>query len=452
MERRNVDLAIVGAGLAGLSAARDARARGWTVAVLEARDRVGGKTWNRRLLDGTSVEGGGQWVGPQQVEVNKLVAELGLETVPTRMVGDSIRLVDGEARRFAQDAEPWTEAESTDIAQAIDALEMLARTIDPRAPWDSPAAADLDRVTFDSWVRSTCSTDAGYEYFTGFLAGIWASNLWEVSLLHILVGVAGAGSDVGSMTGIAGAAQQDRIRGGSQLIALAMAEELGSDVVLSAPVRSIVQIDDRVLVRSDILEVEAQNVIVAVPPAMARRITYTPELSTGRDLLMQRAAMTNTIKIHVVYDEPFWRAAGLSGELRSPGSTMALTFDNTPSDSGLGVIVGFVEAKDATHFRTLPEAERHALVIDQLVLAFGDRARSALRIIEVDWTSEPWSRGAHQILMAPGTWTTLGRHLREPEGRIHWAGSETATAWICYMEGAVSSGLRAVAEVAANAD
>ncbi|GIH23407.1 monoamine oxidase [Acrocarpospora phusangensis] len=447
MQQHTVDVVVVGAGLAGLSAARAARAKGMSVLVLEARDRVGGKTWNRELPDGRAVEGGGQWIGPDQLHVNALVRELGLETYPTFMSGDSMRLVGDEVRRFAQDEDPWTDEERSDINQAVAALERLAAKIDPQTPWKGRTGEEIDKITFENWLTTTCATAAAREFFTGFLAGIWACDVWEVSLLHIVAGIAAAGGRVERMTGVEGAAQQDRIVGGSQRIALAMARELGDAVVLGAPVRAVAQDADGVTVSADGVEARAAYAVVAVPPALTSRIRFTPALSPGRDQFMQRAAMTNTIKIHVVYERPFWREQGLSGELRSPGSALALTFDNAPRDSDLGVIVGFVEAARATAFRRLTEFERRRTVIDQLVLAFGAEAAAPLEIIEVDWTAETWSRGAHQILMAPGTWSSLGRHIREPEGRVHWAGAETATAWICYMDGAVSSGKRAVEEI-----
>ncbi|KXX58795.1 flavin monoamine oxidase family protein [Rhodococcus sp. LB1] len=446
---RDVDVVVVGAGLSGLSAAREAMRAGLSVLVIEARDRVGGRTWNRPLPDGTPIEAGGQWIGPHQRYIRALVSELGLETYPTFQTGYELREIDGTLCRFESDVDSWAPDEAEDIGRSITELETLAASIDPVSPWGSPNATDLDTITFREWMTKTCRTARGHQFWASVIGGIWGAEVFETSLLHVLIGVRAAGGELAAMTETAGGAQQDRIVGGSQLISTRMAEALGERVLLDSPVRSIEHDDTGVTVVSDRCTARSTHVVVTVPPTLAARIQFCPPLSTRRDQLMQRLPLCNYTKVNVVYPKPFWREDGLSGGSMGTTGPFAMTFDNTPPDCEVGVLVGFVEGNEAIRFGCLPSSERRHAVVSQLVALFGQAAANVTDIVETDWTKEIWSRGAHQSLFGPGTWTTYGPHVRLPEGRIHWAGAETATEWMCYMDGAVSSGIRAVQEILA---
>lgn len=443
----NTDVVVVGAGLSGLTAARHLEASGLSVVVLEARNRVGGRTWTKHLDDGTPIEVGGQWIGPGQARVNALLRELEIGTYPTPIGGDVLREVSGTVRRAADSANQWTADEAADLAQSVDALTTIADQIDVEQPWASAGAGAWDAITFREWVLATCATTAVQEMWSNVVGGIWASDTYNVSLLHIATGVAAAKGGFAAMTSVVGGAQQDRIIGGAQGISIELAKRLRRAVTLEAPARRIVNGADHVIIDSDQLSVQASYAIVTVPPALAARITYDPPVSAVRDQLSQRLKLGAAIKVNVVYSCPFWRESGLAGQYRTSDGPIAMTYDNSPRESSLGILVGFVEADRSFGFGELPEHERRAAVLEQLTRAFGPEAGEPLEYVEQDWSKDPWSRGVHQSLFGPGTWTHLGHALRRPEGRIHWAGSETATEWVCYMEGAIQSGERAAREI-----
>ena len=192
--------------------------------------------------------------------------------------------------------------------------------------------------------------------------------------------------------------------------------------------------------------VGARRAIVAIAPTLAGRISYDPPLPGYRDQLTQRMPLGTVAKCMALYDEPFWRAEGLSGQALSDLGPVKLTYDNSPPDGSPGVLLGFLEGRQAREMGRLPAEQRRVAVVDCFRRFFGERAARPERYVERLWAEEEWTRGCYGCHMPPGAWTAYGAALGEPVGRVHWASAETATVWNGYMDGAVQSGQRAALE------
>ena len=451
VESLSVDVAVVGAGLSGLVAARDVAAAGRDVLVLEARDRVGGRLLNEPLDDqGQVVEVGGQWIGPGQDRVAKLVADLGLETFPTYNEGRHLVRFKGRLRSYAGKIPRIGALTLADVGVAQQRLERLARTVPLDRPWEAPGAEDLDAQTFETWIRRTCKTDGGRRFFRVVSVAVWAADPASLSMLHVLFYVHSAGG-LDALLDTGGGAQQDRVVGGTQLLAVRLAERLGAGRVrLSTPVRRVAWGPDGVTLQADGgVEVRARRAILTGPPTMLGRLAYDPPLPAERDLLTQRVPNGAVVKCMAVYDRPFWREAGLSGQAASDEGPVQVVFDNSPSSGTPGVLLGFLEGSHAIRLSGVSPQERREAVVAAFAGLFGERAAQPLRYIERDWSAEEWTRGCYGGHMPPGAWTQLGPALARPVGPLHWAGSETGRRWSGYMDGAVESGERAAAEALA---
>ncbi|HLV73525.1 MAG TPA: flavin monoamine oxidase family protein [Vulgatibacteraceae bacterium] len=442
-----VDVAIVGAGVAGLVAARDLVRDGHDAVVLEARDRVGGRLLNDALPGGEPIEVGGQWVGPGQDAVLALMDELGLSTFPTYDEGRHIAEIGGGRREYTGRIPRLPPATLADIAQGQWRIDRMRRGIPPEAPWTARQASRLDGQTFETWIRRNMRTSGGRAFMRLITQAVFSAEADDLSALWAGFYIAAAGG-LDPLIDTTGGAQQDRVSGGSQRIAVALADELGDRVVLGSPVTEIEWENDSVRLRTPAREVRARRAIIAVPPPLAGRIRYSPGLPGDRDQLVQRMPMGRVIKVNVVYDEPFWRADGFSGQVTSAHRPFGVTFDNTPERGGPGVLVGFLEGRHADVAARVTGAERRARVLADLTAYFGPRAADPVAYIERDWAAEEYSRGCYGAFAAPGTLTRFGPSLRRPVGPLHWAGTETATRWAGYIDGAVESGHRAAREAA----
>jgi monoamine oxidase len=446
-DMKEVDVVVVGAGLAGLAAARALTAQGASVVVLEARDRVGGRTLNHDIGDGKVVEVGGQWIGPGQDRLAALARELGVETFPTYATGHNLLEYGGSVRRFRGTIPRINPAVLVDVQQAQTRLNRLARKVPLDAPWEAPNAAKLDSQTMATWMGRNMATKSGRMLLQLGVEAVWAAQPEEMSLLHVLFYIHSAGS-LELLFDTEGGAQQDRFAGGSQRISLRMAEELGEErVVLGAPVRRIEHARDGVTVHADGVAARGRLAIVAIAPALAGRIAYDPPLPGHRDQLTQRMPLGTVAKCMAIYAEPFWRSEGLTGEGMSDTGPVRLTFDNSPPDGSPGVLLGFLEGRHARELGRVRPEERRAAVIDCFTRLFGPRAAAPDDYVERLWAEEEWTRGCYGCHMPTGGWTNFGEALRASVGPLHWAGAEYAQVWNGYMDGAVRSGDAAAAEV-----
>lgn len=449
MARRvEADVIVVGAGLAGLTAARELQRAGYSVLVIEARGRVGGRVLNHTLGDGHVAEVGGQFVGPAQRHILRLASELGVATQPIFTSGQTILELGG--RRYGYRTIPRVSpVQLADAARAIFTLDRMARRVPVQAPWQAVGAANADSRTLAEWARRNVRTRLGRFAIEAFSQGVLACEPGEVSLLHVLFYLRAAGG-FRQLTETSGAAQQDRFVGGSQLIAIRLAEQLGPDSVrLNAPVARIEQGPSRVTAYASGVVAAGRRAVIAVPPALAGRICYDPPLPGDRDQLTQTAPMGSVIKCLAVYDEPFWRDAGYNGQATSDGPAARVTFDTGPPTRSPGILLGFVTGAEARRLAQIDPAHRRAEVLASLGRYFGPAATRPADYIEHDWTADQWTRGCYGAHFPPGTWTQFGPALRRPSGLLHWAGTETATDWSGYMDGAVQSGKRAAEEVLA---
>jgi monoamine oxidase len=446
----DVGVVVVGAGLAGLVAARDVAAAGASVVVLEARERAGGRTLNADIGEGQVVEVGGQWIGPTQRRIAALADSLGVERFPTYGDGDNLIEWRGRLRRYRGSIPRIGPVILLDIAQAQARLNRLARKVPLDAPWLADHAAVLDAQTFESWLRRNVLTRGAGTLIEIATQAVWATEPGELSLLHVLFYVHSAGG-FAALVETDGGAQQDRFVGGSQRVALTLAERLGAERIrLSAPVRRLEQGSGTVrAVLDDGEAVTARRAIVAISPTLAGRIAYDPPLPAGRDGLTQRMAQGSVIKCMAVYPRPFWREQGLSGEATSDRGPVRVVFDNSPPGEGRGVLLGFLDGEAARTLGAAPADTRRAAVLEVFGRLFGEEALQPEDFVERSWADEEWSRGCYGGFFGPGGWTACGPALRAPVGRLHWAGAETATVWCGYMDGAVSSGERAAGEVMA---
>jgi monoamine oxidase len=205
-----------------------------------------------------------------------------------------------------------------------------------------------------------------------------------------------------------------------------------------------------VTVEADGLTFEARRVIVALPPTLTCRIAYDPPMPAMRDQLTQRIPQGTVIKCMAIYDRPFWREQGLTGQATSLAGPVKLTFDNSPPDGSPGVLLGFLEGNQARMLGAETPERRRQAVIDGFARLFGPEAAQPVDYVDKSWADEEWTRGCYGCYMPTGAWTVYGPHLRAPVGPIHWAGAETATVWSGYMDGAVRSGDSAADSVSAS--
>lgn len=446
MVNESAEVVVIGAGLAGLTAARNLRLNGVSVVLLEARDRVGGRTHSVVEQGEVLVEHGGQWVGPTQDRVLSLIDELGLETFTQYSAGENLQISQGRALRYHGSIPTGDPIQAADLVDAMVELTNKAMEIDPAAPWAHPAASILDSMTVETWIASQPYCDGAKDWIRTLCRALFPAEPGEISLLHALFYFR-SGGGVEKMIGTINSAQETRIALGAQEISNRLAAQIGDSLRLNSPVSRIVHNESGAVVHHEHGSISAQRVIVAIPLVLAGRIRYSPPMSGIRDQLTQRSFMGSVLKVHVVYPTPFWRETGLSGHATSDTGKVQITFDQSHPSRPEGILVGFMDSHLGRVATQLTYEERRAEVISDLVKIFGEQAANPTSYYEKAWIDEEYSRGAYVGMMTPGTWSTLGPLLREPVGVIHWAGTETAIIWNGYMDGAIRSGEDAAAQV-----
>jgi monoamine oxidase len=443
----DVDVCVVGAGYAGLTAARRLSQAGRSVVVLEARDRVGGRIWTQRLPDGAAVDRGGAWLAPYHEAIFELAGEMGVATYKTWVDGAHIQVGEDRIRRYTGLIPKISPGAIVAIALAQARVNRLARRVPLEAPWTAKRAEEWDERSVRWFLdRSRIRNRSGRRLFEMAVRGLFAADDERVSFLDLLMLVRGHGG-IDRLFSIEGGAQENMVEGGAGVIAERVADSLGDAVRLRAPVRSITQDHDRVVVGANSVTVAALYAVVAVPPALALEIDFDPALPDDRATLFRSAVGGSEAKTLLVYDEPFWRADGLSGQTSEPGSVAEVTLDATPASGRPGVLASFTFGPVAERAQRLESAARRRAVVDAMQARLGPAAGSPIDVVETAWWTEPWTRGCSVAHLPPGILTRYGHLLREPMGRVHWAGTETATISHGAIDGAVRSGARAAMEV-----
>lgn len=445
----DVDYCVVGAGFAGLTAALRLKQAGRSVALLEARDRVGGRTFTVTRPDGTWIDRGGAWIGPGQDRIYAMMDEFGVPEYKQHNDGDAMMIVGGKKHRYGGTI-PWTVSPwaVTNLGLGLRAVEKMCKAIPREAPWEAKQAEEWDRISLGEWIEKNTMSRQARDMLDMALAGLYTSAASETSLLWALLQTGSAGGPTFAISG-KGGSQDARPVGGMGAIYRPMAAELGDALHLSQPVRQITQDDDGVTVNADDLTVRARRVIVAIPLAIATSIVYEPTLPVDRAFLHQRMPSGAVFKISIIYDEPFWRADGLSGQSAAPGSPATLTIDACTDTGDPGIMCVISEGPAARRLGTLDAEERKAVVIGELVDRFGSKANAHREFHEQNWTVECYSGGGMISHAPPGVLTQFGYTLREPCGRVHWAGTESSAVMCGWIDGAIRSGERAAAEVMA---
>jgi monoamine oxidase len=456
---RSADVIVVGAGLAGLTAAREIVKAGRSVILLEARDRVGGRVLNHSPASGGYAELGGMFTGPTQDRIQALARDVGVATFPTYNIGNNVFWANGRREEYPNNTPlgtaPPDPIVAGDIAAAVTLLDQMSQSVPVDGPWSASDAEEWDRQTLDTWLRGhTTGSDEFMAVVSAATEAIFGCEARELSLLYTLFYIAASGNEQNAGTfernfNTGGGAQESRFVGGAQTIALRVASALGTRINLSVPVRRIEQTSTGVTVSSDAFAVTGQRVIVAVPPTLAGRISYEPALPPLRDQLTQRMPQGTLMKFEAIYDRPFWRLKGLSGQAVSENGPVKVTFDTTPPGGTPGIMMGFIGGHEARVWEDKPADERRAAVLASFANYFGNEALSPREVVEFNWSTEVWNRGCPVAVLGPGTLIDFGTALRAPIGRIHWAGTETSTYWNGYMDGAVRSGERAAKEALA---
>lgn len=442
------DVVVVGAGAAGLTAANELKKAGLSVAVLEARDRAGGRLWTD-TIDGAMLEIGGQWISPDQTALIETVEALGLDTFSRYREGDSVYVgPDGVAHRFTGEMFPVSPETEKAIAEITERLDAMVAEIDPDRPWAHEQATEWDSISWDAWLRQQTDDDEAVRnlaFATG--SAMLTKPTHAVSLLQSLLMAASAGSYSNLVD--ADFILDKRVVGGLQQVPLLLAERLGDDVFLTQPVRTLEWSDAGVTAIADGMTVRARQAILAVPPILYSRISFVPALPRLQHQMHQHLSMGFVIKVHAVYDRPFWREQGLSGTAFSPYELSHEAYDNTNHGDERGTLVGFVSDRNADGVFELSADERKSRILESLSHYYGPEAKNPVVYYESDWGSEEWTRGAYAVSFDLGGLSRYGKHLREAVGPLHFACSDLAGEGYQHVDGAIRMGRLVASQIVA---
>ncbi len=433
------DVVIVGAGPSGLMAARTLKRAGLSVAVLEARDRVGGRTWSQ-VIDGAFLEIGGQWISPDQTALIDLVDELGLERFQRYREGKGVYIgADGQRREYDGGTFPVSAETAAEMDRLTALLDELAASVGAKEPWAHERARELDTISFHRWLEEN-SDDAEARNNIGlFVAGgMITKPAHSFSALQAVLMAASAGS-FSNLTD-ENFILDERVVGGMQSVSLALAEELGEDVLLSSPVRTVRWSDEGVAAVSEGVTVEARRLVMAVPPNLYSRVSFEPPLPRLQHQMHQHQSFGFVIKVHAVYDTPFWREKGLSGTSFGAHSLVQEVYDNTNHGDERGTLVGFVVDEKADAVFELSAEERKERILASIAEYLGDEAKSPVVYYESDWGSEEWTRGAYATSYDLGGLHRYGKHQLSPVGPIYWSSSDLAAEGYQHVDGAIRMG------------
>ena len=443
-DRDDGDVIVVGGGISGMSAAKALHERGLDVHVVEANDRVGGRTWTDSAPGGP-IDYGGMFIGDAHVHLTELGRELGLEMTPSGKPGADVYVVSGNVLHAVEGRLGATVPFSAELDASFEAIDALGRTVGSAAPWAAPPAAALDAKTVATWLDETCSSEDVKEFHRVTLNVVLGGDPAEVSLLFWAYYVDACGG-MGALMGTQDGAQNAWWIGGAAQVSWRIAERLGARVTLGHPVNRIEQTADRVVVHSGPRRWTATYAIVAMPPMLANRIAFEPEPSIARARLQMREAIGRCAKVQARYPTPFWLEAGLSGAIVDTSEVGAFVLDGTKPTDDLATLVGFIGGSHFDSWLSLPATARRGAFLALLAKAFGGRAENPSYYHEATWIDQRWTP-APLTFFAPGVFARFGAALRQPVGRIHFAGTEAASQWPGFMEGGVRAGQRAAADV-----
>ncbi|MGO2111141.1 MAG: flavin monoamine oxidase family protein [Pseudoclavibacter sp.] len=440
------DVVIIGAGAAGLTAANELTKAGLTVAVLEARDRVGGRLWTDDI-DGAMLEIGGQWVSPDQTALIESLADLGLETFSRYREGESVYINgDGERTRFTGDLVPVAPATEQLMNALIEKIDAMDAEIDPDAPWQHPKALEWDTISWQAWLeQQTDDVEAIVNIGMFTAAAMLTKPTHAFSLLQSLLMAASAGSFTNLVD--ADFILDKRVIGGLQQVPIRLAERLGDNVFLEQPVLRLEHSDEGVVAHGASVTVRAKRAILALAPTLYHRISFEPALPRIPQQMHQHLSMGFVIKLHAVYETPFWRDTGLSGTVFSPYQLVHEAYDNTNHADERGTLVGFVSDRNADDLFRLPADERKARILESLANYYGDEAKNPVVYYESDWGAEEWTRGAYAASFDLGGLHRYGADLREPIDGIHFACSDMAGLGYQHVDGAIRMGRLVAAQI-----
>lgn len=428
---------IVGAGLAGLTAAYELQLAGWAVTVLEARDRVGGRVYTLRdFAGGQHAEAGGEYIDVVHRQIRDYAERFNLALEDTRRgfggLVDAI-YVNGRLRRSGKLVGYRTRREMNRWWRRI---AQLGRELDPEDPGAAGAALDersvasvfdeleingLARFLLDTYIRD----DYGVEpERLSLLFAAQAERLYRpVYESQIEVW---------------------RIRGGNDRLPRAFAERLGEAVWTGAPVTAVADLGDRVRVETPSGTVEADRCVLAAPLPALRAITFSPGLPDAWRGAIDELQYGSVTKNALQYRNRFWRRAGYSGGTYTD-IALGCTWEATDQQRGRrGVLLDYAAGQRSAHFEALAPELRTADAAQQIAAIYKP-APQPIGAATVSWALEPYSGGSWTAY-APGQVTAYWRALREPSGRLHMAGEHT-DAYSGYMEGAIRSGRRVAQQI-----
>lgn len=442
-----LDVIIVGGGFSGLAAAKTLHSQNKKIILLEARSRVGGRTHTQHLPDGKYVDVGGQWIGPTQDRMYELCQEHDVTWYETYNQGKNILDLNKTLRTYTGLIPKMDVRSLINIDFVLKKLDRLAKSIPLDKPWSAANSKTWDSISLEAWVRKHCFTSDCFKIVRAGLETVYACELNEVSMLHALFYIK-SGTNLTCLLSIDKGAQQHRIKGGMQTLAEAIATPFLSHIKFDSPVKNILQQDNRVIVSGEGFSYQARNVIIAIPPVLISSIAFTPALPLFKTQLLQKLSMGIVGKVFGIYEKPFWREKGFSGQVVADEHAPFQTFfDSSPADSAYGVLLAFCIADRARNFFSQEEGARKKIALEAFSKYFGKEATTPLHYVDHCWADEAWSRGCYAGLYPTGVWTNFQNTLAKPTDLIHWAGTETSDIWYGYIEGAVRAGERAAREI-----